>query len=352
MSQREPSNFDKPSVTAIVLNYDGAELLDVVIPSLQRQTYPRLSVLVVDNGSTDHSVALVRERWPDVRLVEIPQNIGVARALNRGIVESDTELVALLNNDIELEPRWLEELVAALLQHPGAASVSGKLLRFDQRDVIDAAGDGMRWSSAAFNRGAGQPDRGQFDRAEPVFSACAGAALYRRAAFDDVGVFDEDFFAYLEDIDWSLRAQLRGYASHYIPTAVAYHKRGATTSGARNRYRVMQRRNQVWLVVKSYPAGVLLRHAPGIALLQLGLMIQDLREGAFRSYLRGWWRALAGMPRMLGKRRDIQRGRRAGAARLAEVVTPEPWARGSLSERLRATAVTVAPAFGLRRERK
>ena len=349
MSQRDRSTPADPAVTAIVLNYNGAELLDIVLPSLARQTYPHLSVTVVDNGSTDRSAALVRERWPQVGLIEISQNVGVARALNRGISECATELVALLNNDIELEPRWLEELVAALLQHPGAASASGKLLRFDRRDVIDAAGDGMRWSSAAFNRGSGEPDRGQVDRAEPVFSACAGAALYRRPAFDDVGGFDEDFFAYLEDIDWSLRAQLRGYSSQYVPTAVAYHMRGATTGGARNRYRVMQRRNQVWLVVKDYPLGAVLRRAPAIALLNAGLAIQDAREGGLGSTLRGWWAALAGLPRMLRKRRAVQRGRRVGLARLNEVVTPEPWARGTPRERVRATIATIAPAFGKRR---
>jgi GT2 family glycosyltransferase len=333
-------------VTAIVLNYNGAELLDVVMPSLARQTYPGLTVMVVDNGSTDGSASRVRERWPQARLVEIRENVGVAKALNRGIEESDTELVALLNNDIELDPRWVEELVAALLQHPEAASVSGKLLRFDQRDVIDAAGDGMRWSSAVFNRGAGEPDRGQFERIEPVFSACAGAALYRRSAFDDVGLFDEDFFAYLEDIDWSLRAQLRGHESWYIPPAVAYHKRGATTGGARNHYRVLQRRNQIWLVVKDYPLGAILRRAPGILLLNAGLALQDAREGGLGNTLRGWLAALAGLPRMLRKRRAVQHGRRVGVTHLNEVVTPEPWARGGLAERVRATAAAVAPAFG------
>jgi GT2 family glycosyltransferase len=337
-----------PAVTAVVLNYNGRELLDVILPSLAAQTYPHLTVTVLDNGSTDGSAAYVRERWPDARVVALPENVGVAAALNRGLEMVKSELVALLNNDIELEPRWLEQLVAQLRTHPEAASASGKLLRFDRRDVIDAAGDGMRWSSAAFNRGAGEPDRGQFDRAEPVFSACAGAALYRRSAFDDVGLFDEDFFAYLEDVDWSLRAQLRGHASRYVPGARGYHMRGATTGGARNRYRVMQRRNQVWLVVKNYPVGAILRRAPGILLLNAGLALQDARRGGLTSTLRGWWAALRGLPRMLRKRREIQRTRRVGLADLNDVITPEPWAKGSLAERVRATAATVAPVFGKR----
>jgi GT2 family glycosyltransferase len=341
--------MEGPAVTAVVLNYDGRELLDVILPSLAAQTYPNLTVTLLDNGSGDGSADYVRERWPSVRIVALPENVGVAAALNRGLESVETELVALLNNDIELEPAWLEELVAELTAHPEAASASGKLLRFDRREVIDAAGDGMRWSSAAFNRGAGEADQGQYDEVQPVFSACAGAALYRRSAFEDVGAFDEDFFAYLEDIDWSLRAQLRGYSSRYVPGAVGYHMRGATTGGALNRYRVMQRRNQIWLVVKNYPRGALLRRAPGILLLNAGLALQDARQGGLTATLRGWWAALRGLPRMLAKRREIQRAKRVGLADLDQVVTPEPWAKGSIGDRVRATAATVAPVFGKRR---
>jgi GT2 family glycosyltransferase len=339
----------RPSVTALVLSYNGAGLLDTALPSLLAQTYPRLAVRVIDNGSTDGTEAHVRERWPQVDVLRIPENIGVAAALNRGVQSADGDLVALLNNDIELNPRWLEELVAAIGEHPRAASASGKMLRFAQRDVIDAAGDGMRWSGAGFPRGGGEPDRGQYDRAEDVFSACAGAALYRREALERVGPFDEDFFAYFEDVDWGLRAQLQGYSSRYVPTAVAYHMRGATTGRDKRRYRVPQRRNQVWLLAKNYPVGALLRHGPEILLLQLGIAVQDLREGVFDATLRGWLQALAGLPRMLRKRRAPDGGTRAALARLDAVLTPEPWSRGTLRERVRATAATAAPALRGRR---
>jgi GT2 family glycosyltransferase len=337
-----------PSVSALVLSYDGRALLDAALPSLLAQTYPKLTVTVIDNGSSDGTEAYVRERWPRVEVLRLERNVGVAAALNRGIDHAPGDLVALLNNDIELEPRWLELLVAALAEHPEAASSSGKMLRFAERDVIDAAGDGMRWSGAVFNRGGGEPDRGQYDREEEVFSACAGAALYRREALAAVGPFDEDFFAYLEDVDWSLRAQLRGLTSRYVPSAIAYHMRGATTGGDPGRYRVPQRRNQVWLVAKNYPLGALVRHAPSIVLLNAGLLVQDIRQGLLRATLRGWGQALRGLPRMLRKRRAIQRARRVDLARLDAVITPEPWSRGSLSERIRATAVAVAPALRAR----
>jgi GT2 family glycosyltransferase len=338
-----------PSVTALVLSYDGKHLLSTMLPSLLAQTYPDLAVTVIDNGSSDGTEEHVREHWPQVRVLRLEDNIGVAAALNRGIESSTTELVALLNNDIELDPRWLERLVAVLNEHPEAASASGKMLRFDARDVIDAAGDGMRWSSAVFNRGGGEPDRGQYDRSEEVFSACAGAALYRRPALREVGPFDEDFFAYLEDIDWGLRAQLLGFTSRYVPNAVGFHMRGATTGRDKPRYRLPQRRNQIWLVAKNYPGAALVRHAPEIALLTLGQAVQDLREGVLGAALRGWWEALTGLPRVLRKRRAIQRSRRVDLRRLDAIITPEPWSRGTLRERVRATATAAAPALRARR---
>jgi GT2 family glycosyltransferase len=335
----------EPSVTALVLNYNGRALLDTALPSLLAQTYPNLSVTVIDNGSSDGSAAHVRERWPQVSVLELPVNVGVAAALNRGVESATGELVALLNNDIELEPDWLERLVAALAEHPQAASASGKMLRFYDREVIDAAGDGLRWSGAAINRGGGERDAGQYDRADEVLTACAGAALYRRAALDEVGPFDEDFWAYLEDVDWGLRAQLLGFSARYVPAARAYHMRGATTGREKPRYRLPQRRNAVWLLIKNYPAPALLRHAPEILVLNLGVAVQDIRDGVFGATLRGWAQAVTGLPRILRKRRAIQRGRRVGLERLNAVVTPEPWAHGTLRERVKATAATAAPAF-------
>ncbi|HEX3872627.1 MAG TPA: glycosyltransferase family 2 protein, partial [Solirubrobacteraceae bacterium] len=240
-------------VTAIVLTYDGRDMLDVVVPSLRAQRYDSFTIVIVDNGSSDGTAEHVRDRWPDVDLIEIPENVGVAAALNRGVAAAPGEYIALLNNDLELEPDWLGELVGALDRHPGAASATGKLLNFHRRDEFDAAGDLMRWSGAPDQRGHGEPDRGQYDEPAAVFSPCAGAALYRRSALTEVGPFDEDFFAYMEDIDWGFRAQLAGYASRYEPAAVAYHVGGATTARDAPRYVALQRRNQILLVIKNYP---------------------------------------------------------------------------------------------------
>jgi hypothetical protein len=326
-------------VTAVVLTYNGRELLDIVLPTLLGQTYRDLMVVVVDDASTDGTIAHVRGRWPSVRLVETPVNRGVAAALNRGLeAAGGSEYVALLNNDLELQPDWLELLVGVLDAHPEAASATGKLLNFHRRDEIDAAGDLMRWSGAPDQRGHGELDRGQYDSPQAVFSPCAGAALYRRRAFDDVGTFDEDFVAYLEDIDWGFRAQLAGYTSRYEPRAVAYHVGGATTSREPARYVALRRRNQILVVVKNYPAAALLRHAPALLLHQGGWIVASIRERTLRRHLGALGCAARALPKMLPKRRAIQRARRVTVAELDAVMSAEVYAGATPAQRLSSIA--------------
>jgi GT2 family glycosyltransferase len=332
-------------VAAVVLSYDGRELLDVLLPTLRAQRYRDFSITIVDNGSSDGTAAHVRSSWPEAQLIEIPVNVGVAAALNRGVTSSAGEYVALLNNDLELDPGWLGELVDALDRHPRAASATGKLLNFRRRGEFDAAGDLMRWSGAPDHRGHGEPDRGQYDEPAAVFSPCAGAALYRRDALEAVGPFDEDFFAYMEDIDWGFRAQLAGYESRYEPAAVAYHVGGATTAREPARYVALQRRNQILLVLKNYPAGALVRHAPAILLHQAGWIAAGRRDGILRQHLAALASAASAIPATLGKRRAVQRARRITPEQLAALMSPEVYAGSTPGERLRSMARAAAPLF-------
>jgi hypothetical protein len=322
-------------VTIAVLNYNGRELLDTSIPPiLAMRGIEAARVLVVDNGSSDGSPEHVRARWPSVDVLEIPQNVGVAAALNRAVAASETELVALLNNDVELAPDWLVELQRALDDHPEAVSASGKLLRFHDRGTIDAAGDLMLWSGAVMNRGGGMPDDGSYDEPQAVFAACAGAALYRREAFERVGSFDESFFAYLEDIDWGIRAQLAGLGSRYVPSAVGYHMGGATTSRRKGLYGRLQRRNTLLMVTKDFPADALLRHGWKIVAGQLLWLAASVRDGMLLEHLRAWGEAATMLPGALRSRRAIQASRVAGSRELSAAIWASlPW-RGSRPERL------------------
>ena len=312
------------SVSVVIPTWNGRALLDVALGSLSRQTVAADEVIVVDNGSTDGTTAHVRERWPSVAVVSLPSNSGFAAATNRGIEASSGDVVVLVNNDVELHPDFLRELVAGLEADPGAASAAAKMLRFDDRGVIDATGDTLRGSGVALQRGQGERDGGQYDAPGRVFSACAGAAAYRRSAFDELGLFDEAFFAYLEDVDWGFRAQLAGRACVYVPSAIAYHGGSASTrrEGRPDPFFYgLPRRNDVWLVVKNYPASALLRYAPLVVVNHLGLVYVAVRDGMARAHFAALWAAARGLPRVLAQRRAIQRARRVGRRELEPLIT-------------------------------
>ncbi len=309
------------SATAVVLNYNGRHLLDVILPSLAAQRYRNFATIVVDNGSKDDSCAYLAERWPEVEVVSIPENVGVAAALNRGVEAARGEFVALLNNDLELAPDWVGEMVAGLTRHPDAASVACKLRSYHDRARLDGTGDILTRGLVAFPRGRGELDEGQYDNEEEILTPTAGAALYRAAAFARVGLFDESFWAYFEDVDWGLRAQLAGLRSWYVPSAVAYHMGGATTGGDRNPfYLALHQRNRIGLMVKDLPLSVLMRNAPAILREYPYTFVYGVRQRMLRVYLRGWVSAVWCLPGWLRARRHIQGGRRVPVSRLRELL--------------------------------
>lgn len=307
-------------VSVVIPTWNGRRYLDVVLPSLREQTYGDFRVVVVDNGSSDGSGDHVRERYPEVQLVELERNVGFAAAVNRGIAASTGEHVAVVNNDLELDPRWLERMVAALRDHPDAGSATGKMLFYDRREVIDGAGDFTSWYAVSAPRGRGEVDAGQYDTPQPVFSACGGAALYRRAALDAVGPFDEDFFAYAEDVDWGFRAQLAGWTCRYVPDAVVFHMGGATSGRVPNLSRYLFFRNTLSMVAKNWPAAALARNAPRLLLFLGKSFSASIRGRWFRAMARGTRDALLQLPRTLRKRREVQRARRVDMNYLNEIV--------------------------------
>lgn len=318
------SSEGSPLLSVAVLSYDGRHLLEVILPSLARQRFRDFEVVVVDNGSRDDTVAWLGEHWPEIKIVSLADNVGVTAALNVCARAGRGSLVALLNNDLELEEDFLGELVAALDEHPEAGWAGAKLRDFRQREIIDGAGDVFTWAATGGRRGHGERDNGQYDEPRAIFGACGGAAVYRRAALDQVGEFDEDFFAFYEDVDWNLRAQLAGLGCRYVPTAVVYHMGSATIGkGLSDFTRYHLWRNTLWIIVKDLPARALLRHAHQLVLGQLVNFAVAVRDRKLHIWLRVWRDALHGLPRMLGKRREVQARRRIDAAALEAVVGPD-----------------------------
>jgi GT2 family glycosyltransferase len=284
--------------------------LPVCLDALQAQTYPSLEIVVVDNGSTDGSQRLIEEHYPRVRLLALDRNLGLTGGNNVGFRRARGEILISLNNDTEAHPGFVEALVAALQQHPQAGMAASKMLLFDQRDTLHSAGDGYGADGIPFNRGVWQRDEGQFDNSDWIFGGCGGAVAYRRAMLDDVGLFDESFFMYCEDVDLNWRAQLAGWKCWYTPEAIVYHKLSATGGGPIASY--YTGRNTLWVIAKNYPRALLRRNWQQVLSAQWAVSLDALRAwrgAAARARLRGQLAGLLGWPKMLGKRRAIQAAR-------------------------------------------
>lgn len=308
-------------VSVIIPNWNGARFLPTCLDSLRRQSYPRFEVLVVDNASTDNSVELIERDYPEVRLVKLPTNQGLTGGVNDGIHAALGEIIALLNNDTEADFDWLSEMVCALEEDPEAGMAASKMLLFERRDVIHSAGDFYGLDGLPGNRGVWQKDEGQFDGARRVFGACGGAAAYRREMLEEIGLFDEDFFMYCEDVDLAWRAQLAGYPCAFAPRAIVYHCLSATGGGRIASY--YTGRNTIYVIAKDVPTSLLRKHWGRIVLAQLRIAWEALkawRGEAARARLRGQLAALWGLPGMLAKRQMVQRSRRVSDEYLVSIL--------------------------------
>jgi GT2 family glycosyltransferase len=299
-----------PRITVVIPNWNGERFLRTCLPSLREQSFRDFETVVVDNGSTDGSVTFISERFPEVRMVRLPENLGFSAAVNAGIRASETEFVALLNNDTEQDPGWLAALVRAAERYPKSGLFASKLLDFDDRGVLDGAGDALRLSGLPYRLGHGERDGGQFDAPGYVFGACAAAAMYRTEMLDRVGLFDEDFVSYCEDGDLSFRAQLAGYRCRYVPDAVVYHMGSASSGGKRSALATrLGSRNSLSLLAKNLPLSLVPHLLPFFLPGQLARLLTAAATGTLRAHLEGLTEAWRQRRLTLEKRRRIQ-GRR------------------------------------------
>jgi len=318
-----------PLVSIIIPNWNGARHLPTCLEALRRQTYRHFEVIVADNASTDGSQELLRRDYPEVRLIALPENRGFTGACNAGLRAARGDILVLLNNDTEADPRWLAAIADAFERHPEVGLIASKMLLFDRRNVFHTAGDFYRVDGLPGNRGVWQADTGQYEREEYVFSACGGAAAYRRAMLDEIGLLDEDFFYSCEDVDLAWRAQLAGWRCLYVPQAVVYHRLAATGGGVTASF--YDGRNFLYVIVKNYPGSLLRRYWPQIVKAQLRLALESLRAwrgAAARARLRGQIAGLLTLPRLVRKRREVQRLRRVSDEYLLSVLTPVDRAGG------------------------
>lgn len=299
----------------IVLNWNGRAWLERCLPALAAQTRPATEVVVVDNASSDDSVAWVRAAHPWVQVLALDTNLGFAAGNNRGAAGTSVDALVFLNNDTEPDPDWLEHLVAAAIADPARALVSSRLVYWDRPDRIDSAGDGYLRCGGGFKVHHGQPDATAPGSRE-VFGACGAALLIRREWFETLGGFDETFFMVYEDVDLSYRARLRGGRVWYAADARVRH--GGSASMGRVSALAVEcgQRNLEWVWAINTPTALLWRSAPAHLLYNLAGALVYLRQGRGGAWWRGKWAALRSWRRVLTRRTAVQRTRTVTASAL------------------------------------
>ena len=292
--------------TIVIPNYNGMKYIEDCLLSLDGEP---AHIIVVDNGSTDGSRQLVRDRFPQVELICLDKNYGFCRAVNAGIEGSKTTYVILLNNDTTVAPGFVRALERPLETHPEVFSGSAQMRNMHRPEVMDDAGDLYCVLGWAFARGKDKPVR-DYQQGRRIFAACGGAAIYRRKLFGEIGLMDETHFAYLEDIDIGYRARIHGYVNLYIPEAVVFHA-GSGASGSRyNAFKAsLASRNSIYLIYKNMPPLQILINLP---FLTAGYMVKTvffIRKGLGAAYLKGLRQgfALCGSGRAGSKRIRFRR---------------------------------------------
>jgi GT2 family glycosyltransferase len=318
-----------PVISVVIVNWNRKDLLRACLDSLAAQSFTEFEVVIVDNGSDDGSAEMVQkkiESFPrSIHLVENHENRGFCAANNQGFAVSQSEYVALLNNDAEADPGWLQALLDSIRIKPDVGEsdigmVASKILVWEDPRIIDKCGHLIYPDGQNRGRGSGQLDQGQFDRQDEVLWPDGCAALYRRAMLDEVGGFDEEFFAYADDAELGLRARIAGWSCLYAPGAVVKHHRGATLGLNSARRLTLIERNRVLLVVKLFPWNLLWANG-AYHLIRIGAgMAAALRgKGEIRRYpgpkgkltaamalIKGTLSALPMIPSMVRKRRAFR----------------------------------------------
>jgi GT2 family glycosyltransferase len=291
-------------ISAIVVNYNGAEYLAACLESLCRQTYPDLEIIVVDNASTDGSDQIPVEFETRVHLIRSTENLGYGGGINAGIAAASGDMILALNNDLDLDRFFVEYLARAMEADPSIGMCAPKMLLPDGR--LNSTGLCISRSGAAWNRNFGREDT-EPDRTQEIIGPCGGAALYRRAMLEEVGSFDESFFMYMEDVDLAVRARLAGWRCRYVPEAVVVHENSATAGRGSDLAVYYGNRNIVWYTFRDFPLRLLITSLPWIIGRNIGVILYYMLQGRGNLVLRAKLHAVAGLGRMLRERKSVIR---------------------------------------------
>lgn len=291
-------------VSVVIPNLNGKRYLHDCLSSLALQTFQDFEVIVVDNGSCDGSINYLRSNFPWVKILAKKENLGFGAGTNCGIKAARGDLILTLNNDTEANRNFIEFLIKPM-SDKSVGMCASKMLFLDGK--INSTGICISRSGAAWDRGMLESDRGQYDFQEEVFGPCAGAGLYRKEMLKEIGLFDEDFFLYMEDVDLAFRGRLAGWKCIYVPNATVYHHHGGTASFGSDLAVYYVNRNVIWYPIKDFPTVLLVTSLPFIIGRNLAVIPYYIIRGKGKIILQSKLDALAGIPKMLCKRHDVIR---------------------------------------------
>ncbi|MDP2793584.1 MAG: glycosyltransferase family 2 protein [Sulfurisoma sp.] len=308
------------SITVIVVNWNAGHWLAKTVSALRRQTFAGFRVIIVDNASTDDSLALALDAWPAVEILAQEKNLGFAVANNLAVRYTDSEWIALLNPDAAPEEDWLARLFSAARDNPDFQFFGSRQLMADDPERLDGIGDAYHVSGLAWRVGHGDRDTPEDRQTREIFAPCAAAAFYRRDAFLQVGGFDPGFFCYLEDVDLGFRLRLAGFRALYVPDAVVAHA-GSAITGRMSDFTVYHsQRNLVWVFFKNMPGKLFWRYLPIHLLLNIWAIVRFALRDQGMVVLRAKRDALRGLPGVLRGRARIQSARKVGAESISRLL--------------------------------
>lgn len=269
--------------SVIIPNWNGKNLLKDCLESLRHQSYQAFEIILVDNGSIDGSIEYIKNFFPKVKIISLDKNYGFAKAINEGVKQSGAKYVVFLNNDATVDSCWLENLIKTADNHRTVISVNSKILNFYDREKIDGVGILINEVGQARSIGWDEKDQGQFDQESYIFGATGGASLFRRNGFIKVGMFDENYFMYSEEVDFAFRAQFMGFKSIYCPKALVYHKHKATAKKMPQNIEYWQFKNMTQTIIKDFPVSIILKKWRWlkIILVHFNTIFYQLKNGFF-----------------------------------------------------------------------
>jgi GT2 family glycosyltransferase len=329
ISQPKPDTQEAPPfVTVIIVNYNGGEMVCKCIRALATQRFLDFAIVVVDNHSADGSVASIRTLHPSVLVLEPGSNLGFAGGVNHALEECELgRWVALLNPDAFPAPDWLGNLVIAAQTHPEYAAFGSKMFSDEDQLLLDGVGDAYHVSGLPWRRGHGSQSSARYDREIEIFAPCAAAALYRADALKSVGLFDEDFFLYVEDVDLGFRLRLAGFRALYVPSACVRHI-GSAFVGKHSEFQIYHgHRNLVWVYVKNMPGLLFWVFLPMHLGLNFVTILWFSLRGNARVILRAKRDALRGLPHFWEKRKLVQTSRKVSALNILRHLSWNPFSR-------------------------